>query len=127
ALLETKGKHEDTPELRLGAFHWMNRWLKGDSSEATEDKFDRFTPQELKVLDKTPEGQINTTIQELLIRPANIELPKSQDVIRSWWPGEKEKLEAALKDKVFRGWPAKESVVVAKLAGDKTHEGVRLR
>ena len=28
ALLETEGPHEDTPELRLGAFRWMNRWLK---------------------------------------------------------------------------------------------------
>ncbi|HJZ94575.1 MAG TPA: prolyl oligopeptidase family serine peptidase [Gemmataceae bacterium] len=127
ALLETKGKHEDTPELRLGAFRWMNRWLKNDSSEVTEDKFERFTPQELKVLEKTPEGQVNTTIQDLLIRPADIELPKSPDVTRSWWPGEKVKLEAALKGKVFRGWPAKVPEVAVKPAGDKTQDGVRLR
>ncbi len=31
ALLETKGPHKDTPELRLGAYRWMNRWLKNDT------------------------------------------------------------------------------------------------
>ena len=36
ALLETKGPHKDTPELRRGAFRWMNRWLKNDNGEVTE-------------------------------------------------------------------------------------------
>ncbi|HKA06765.1 MAG TPA: prolyl oligopeptidase family serine peptidase [Gemmataceae bacterium] len=124
---ETLGKHEDTPELRLGEYRWMNRWLKGDDASVVEEKFDRFEPQQLKVLDKTPEGQLNTTIQDLFIKPANIELPKSADVIKEWWPGEKAKLETALREKVFRGWPAKVPDLAVKPAGDKTHDGVRLR
>jgi dienelactone hydrolase len=124
---ETLGKHEDTVELRAGEFRWMNRWLKNDDTSVTEEKFERFTPQELKVLAKTPEDQRNTTIQESFIRRANIELPKSLEVIKSWWPGEKTKLESALREKVFRGWPAKVPDQLAKPAGDKTHDGVRLR
>lgn len=48
---ETLGKHEDTVELRMGEFRWMNRWLKGDDGSTTEERLDRFTPQELKVLE----------------------------------------------------------------------------
>jgi len=124
---ETLGKHEDTPELRLGEYRWMNRWLKGDDNSVVEEKFDRFDPQQLKVLDKTPEGQLNTSIQDLFIKPANVELPKSPDVIKEWWPGEKAKLETALREKVFRGWPARVPDLAAKPAGDMTHEGIRLR
>lgn len=127
ALLETQGKHEDTPELRAGEYRWMNRWLKNDDRAATEEKFERFQPQELKVLDRTPEGQLNTTIQELFIKPAGIDLPRSAEVIKSWWPGEKVKLETALKEKVFRGWPPKVPDLSPKPAGDKTHDGIRLR
>ena len=32
-LLETSGPHKDTPELRSGAFRWMNKWLKNDSRD----------------------------------------------------------------------------------------------
>jgi dienelactone hydrolase len=124
---ETLGKHEDTVELRAGEFRWMNRWLKNDDNSIVEEKFDRFTPQELKVLDKTPEGQRNTTIQDSFIRAANIDLPRSPDVIKSWWPGEKAKFEQALKEKVFAGWPTKVPELAAKPVGDKTHDGIRLR
>jgi dienelactone hydrolase len=124
---ETLGKHEDTVELRMGEYRWMNRWLKGDDASITDEKFDRFQPQELKVLDKVPEGQRNTTIQESFIRPATIELPTSADVIKSWWPGEKATLQAALNEKVFRGWPKNVPDLGVKPAGDKTHDGIRLR
>ena len=99
---ETLGKHEDTVELRAGEFRWMNRWLKGDDASIVEEKFDRFTPQELKVLSKTPEDQRNTTIQESFIKAASIELPKSPEVIKSWWPGEKAKLENAAQGEGLR-------------------------
>jgi len=124
---ETLGKHEDTPELRLGEYRWMNRWLKGDDAATTEEKFERFGPQELKVLDKAPEDQLNTTIQNLFIKPANIELPRSPDVAKSWWPGERAKLQAVLNEKVFHGWPVKAPDLAVRPAGDKTHDGVRLR
>jgi dienelactone hydrolase len=124
---ETLGKHEDTVELRMGEYRWMNRWLKGDDKSVPEEPFERFRPEELKVFSKIPEDQRNTTIQESFIPPAIIELPKSPEVVRNWWPGEREKLEQALKEKVFRGWPTKVPDLAAKPAGDKTHDGVRLR
>lgn len=127
ALLETQGPHTDTPELRAGAFKWMNRWLKNDTGEVSEGKFERFTPEQLKVFAKIPEDAINTSIQDTFIKPATIALPKAPEVTRSWWPGEKAKLEQALKEKVFRNWPSQAPRTVAKPAGDHTHDGVRLR
>ncbi len=126
-LLETRGKHEDTVELRAGEYRWMNRWLTNNDQAVAEDQFERFTPQELKVLEKTPEGQVNTTIQDLFIKPASIDLPKSAEVVQSWWPGEKAKLDKALQEKVFAGWPKNVPELAAKPAGDQTHDGVRLR
>lgn len=127
-LLETKGKHEDTPELQRGEYRWMTRWLKGETRDIVIEPFERFNPLELKVLEKVPEDQLNTTIQEHWIKPANIELPKSAEVIKSWWPGEKARLEAALKDQVFRGWESKRFPALAFGGkGEVTHDGVRLR
>lgn len=127
ALLETKGKHEDTPELRAGAYRWMNRWLKDDPAEVTEAKAEPLDAKPLKVFDKPPADERNTSIQATFIRPAEIELPKSPEVLKGWWPGEREQLMTALKEKVFHGWPTKVPDLGMKPAGDKTHEGVRLR
>ncbi len=57
ALLETAGPHKDTPELRLGAFRWMNRWLKNDNSEVTDREGPKFTPQQLRVFEPLPRGR----------------------------------------------------------------------
>jgi len=126
-MLETKGAHVDTPELRLGAFRWFNKWLKNDNAPVTEDKFTPVPVEELKVLAKTPEGALNATIHDYFIKPAIVEMPKSPAVAKEWWTGEKAKLEAALREKVFRGWPEKTPALNLKLVGDRTHDGLRLR
>ncbi|MCE9534243.1 MAG: prolyl oligopeptidase family serine peptidase [Planctomycetes bacterium] len=126
-LLETTGAHIDTPELRLGAFRWLNKWLKNDPAPVTENKFEPLPVEQLKVLDKTPEGAINATIHEYFIKPAIIDMPRSPAVAKEWWPGEKEKLETALREKVFHGWPTKAPALNLKAAGDRTHQAVRLR
>jgi hypothetical protein len=126
-LLETAGPHKDTPELRLGAYRWMNRWLKGDDGDVSERERKRFTPQELKVFDKLPSGAINASVHETFILPAAPELPTSAEVAREWWKGEQEEWRAALRDKVFRGWTPRPPALNEKLAADVTHNGLRLR
>jgi dienelactone hydrolase len=125
-LLETKGAHEDTPELRIGAYRWMNRWLKNSTEMVTEEPFQKRDPKDLKVFNKIPEGEINTTIQETFIQPTTINLPQSPEVAREWWTGQKEQMQKAIQEKVFRNWP-KATALNLKPAGDKTHDGVRLR
>jgi hypothetical protein len=126
-VLQTKGPHKDTPELRLGAYRWMNRWLKGVKDEPTEKERKRFTPQQLKVLSRVPEDAINNTIQETLIKPAHPELPEGKVVTRQWWRGKSKEWQRFLGDKVFRGWPAKAPRLHAKPAAEVKHKGLRLR
>jgi cephalosporin-C deacetylase-like acetyl esterase len=127
ALLETKGPHKDTPELRQGEYRWMNRWLKGEKGPVTEDEPRRLTPQELKVFGKLPADAINGRIDETFRKPARPELPGDAEAIRKWWPAQKEKWLAGLEEQVFGGWPRKAPDLAVKPAEDVTHEGLRLR
>ena len=126
-LLETTGPHKDTPELRAGAFRWLNRWLKDDAHPVTEEEFKPLPPQELKVLAANPEDAINKRVQDLFVKPASLELPHAPGVAKEWWQGERAALQTALKAKVFRNWPAQPPELAVKPVADRTHEGLRLR
>ncbi|HEY1860032.1 MAG TPA: CocE/NonD family hydrolase [Gemmataceae bacterium] len=127
ALLETAGPHRDTPELRLGALRWMNRWLKDDKGEVSEIEHARFTPQQLKVFDKLPADAINAAIHETFVKPARPELPSAPEVAREWWKGAQTEWRAALREKIFRGWPERAPALDVKQAADIVQDGLRLR
>lgn len=127
-LLETKGPHKDTPELRVGINRWMNRWLKNDTTTEVKDDFPpRLKPQQLKVFAKLPEGRINEAVHEFFVKPARIDLPASPSVARDWWMAKKPELVAELKAKVFSGWPRNPPPLHARVTVDEIHDGVRLR
>lgn len=127
ALLETKGEHKDTPTIRMGAFRWMNRWLKDDQTEIEDWDKQGFTPAELKVLDKAPADELNTKIQESFIAPALTPKLPEPDKTKEWWEMQSAEYRQALKDKVFRGWPAKPPELNVKQAADIKKNGLRLR
>jgi hypothetical protein len=126
-LLETSGPHKDTSELRLGAYRWMNRWLKGDNTEPTENEPVRFEPRQLKVFDRFPDDAINATIHESFIRPAHPELPHVPEVARQWWAGQSKEWMNTLRERVFGGWPRQAPPLNSRLAADRTQDGIRLR
>ncbi len=127
-LLETKGPHKDTPELRAGINKWMNRWLKGDTTTAvTDDLPAKLTPQQLKVLKATPEGAINPDMPAAILRPVVIDIPQSAEVAKAWWPKKREQLLSELTATSFRAWPTKPGEVKAELVSDITAGGVRVR
>jgi hypothetical protein len=126
-LLETKGPHKDTPELRRGAFGWLNRWLKDETGEVTERDYPKLEPQKLKVFDRPPADAINATVQESFIKPAVIELPTDGAKARDWWKGKSEELKKELLARCFHGWPEKPSPLGVKPAGDVISDGLRLR
>ena len=126
-LLETKGPHSDTPELRIGAFRWMNRWLKNDASEVHDDEPAKLTPQQLKVFERPPADAINVTIQESFVKAAKIEQPHTPEVAREWWKGRAPELLHELRSRVFRNWPDNPPPLNAKLAQDVKRDGLRLR
>ncbi len=127
AYMQGTGGHVDTPELRVGAFRWLNRWLKDDTSDVTDDPRKRFTPPQLKVFTRLPDDQLNTRIHEFFIKPASVEVPRSPDVAREWWKGRSEQWRQELRERVFRGWPEKPPLLSARLVADTKVEGMRLR
>jgi dienelactone hydrolase len=127
ALVEAPGPHQDLPELRRGEYRWMNRWLKGDNAEVTEQELPKFTPQQLKVLDRMPDDAINATIQETFHRPAHPELPLSPAVAREWWAGQAPAWRDALRERVFGGWPVHPPDLRPRPAADVSSDGLRVR
>jgi hypothetical protein len=125
-LLETKGPHKDTPELRLGAFRWMNRWLKHDTGAVSDPELPRFTPAQLKVYDRAPADALNTSIHESFLKPAPApEIPR--DAVKEWWAGQSRRWMRDLSEKVFRGWPAHPPALGSRPVPEVRHGGLRLQ
>ncbi len=99
-----EGPHKDTQELRIHAFHWFNKFLKGEDPliETTATKL--FQPQQLKVFEQLPDDQRNTKIQETFTKTAEPTAPENAEQ----WTEQKQQWMAALREKVFRGWPSSE-------------------
>ncbi len=98
----TEGPHKDTQELRIHAFHWFNRHLKGEDPliETTAVKF--FEPKQLQVFSKLPADERNTTIDDSFVPQApQPDVPDSKVA----WKEQKEKWMSALQQKCFAGWP----------------------
>jgi hypothetical protein len=127
ALLEAPGPHHDLPDLRVGEYRWMNRWLKGDKGEVIEEEAPKLTPQQLKVFDHLPADSINATVDESFRRPAHPELPLSPEVAREWWSGQAPLWREALREQVFAGWPSRWPALRPRPAADVSHDGLRLR
>jgi hypothetical protein len=126
-LLETKGPHKDTPELRRGAFGWLNKWLKDDNGEVTEAEYAKLEPQKLKVFERGPSDSINATVHETFIKPAVVAYPNGVEKADVWWKRTSETLKKELLAKCFRGWPEKPPPLGVKAAGDVKSDGLRLR
>ena len=108
----TEGPHQDTQELRIGAFVWFDRFLK-DKRQVVKDAGEKpFTPEELKVLDEIPEDEKNTTIDETFVsRAATPEVPKSQEE----WQALRTEWEETLAKTTFSGWPQNADTPAVKL------------
>ncbi|MDF2374749.1 MAG: acetylxylan esterase [Verrucomicrobiales bacterium] len=102
-----EGGHKDTQPLRVAAFHWFERHLKGKSideemEDTTAPKI--FEPTELKVLDKIPGNERNTYIDDYFTR----RVPRTLSVTanKSDWAAKQALILNRLKSRTFRGWPS---------------------
>jgi len=105
ALMETKGGHTDTQELREGAFRWLNRWLKDDLSAVDQPTRPRLDAKELKVLSEIPKDQRNTTAHEWFVPQARHPLPSSNDQASKWLTVSAPLVIRELREKTFGAWP----------------------
>jgi len=108
------GGHSDTQPLRVPAFNWFNRHLKGAEPPITITAEKLFEPEQLRVFDKLPADHINTKIQESFTQLA----PKNQKV-------GKETI-ALLRKKTFGGWPEKDVPLNEKRVSKVERNGVVL-
>lgn len=118
----TPGGHEDNPELRLMAYRWLNRHLKGDNSPVTEPELPKIEGHLLRAFpDELPSDEINTKIDESFVPlPANV-LPRTPQEFQSW----RESKLAELHRLVFRSLPsASDSRARIAASGSKEATGV---
>jgi cephalosporin-C deacetylase-like acetyl esterase len=122
ALNITEGPHKDTPELRIPAFRWFNRHLKGEDPDVEDQPEGPFEPQELRVFDALPADQRNTEIHETFVAAAAPEIPATalqwQSMCDDW--------RQALLAKPFRGWPDKPEGLDLKRVGTIEQRGRRV-
>ena len=99
----TEGPHKDTQELRIHAFVWFNRFLKGENPIISEPAVPFFEPEQLRVFQDLPADQVNTKIQETFVPAASgPRVPQSSQE----WAAMRDGWMKALREKVFRGWPS---------------------
>ena len=99
----SEGPHKDTQPLSIGAFEWMNRFLKGADRTAPIDEpaTKQHSPRVLKVFAEIPADEIVTKIDDIFVpkfRPS----PSPPDAAH--WPAQRD---ACLYNAVAisRGWP----------------------
>ncbi len=110
----TPGGHGDSQELRVPAFNWFNKHLKGKSVLIDNPATKLFTPQQLKVFNKLPADERTTTIHNTFSRVVTgNSKPKGSDILLN------------LRQKTFGGWPELGSKLQIEKVSDGERDGVR--
>lgn len=111
----TPGGHNDNVELRLMAYRWISKHLKGDNSEVNEPVQAVIDGKDLRVFpeDKDlPTDCLNASIDESFVRLAKPLPPKTREEFQAWSRQLKEQLE----ERVFREWPDQVPAAVVRAA-----------
>ena len=114
-LVITPGGHGDSQELRVPAFNWFNKHLKGQSVLIDKPAIKLFEPQQLKVFNNAPKNERTTKIHESfpLIATDEPEVNGPEIISR-------------LRRKTFAGWPEEEGELSIQKVSETEHDGVRL-
>jgi dienelactone hydrolase len=100
-LVIAEGDHNDTQELQVSVFRWFIRYLKPDTATNPDDDLFEpakkyFKPEQLKVFEKLPADERNTTAAEWFnLQPAEFRAEAADT----------NSLKARLLEKTFAGWP----------------------
>jgi dienelactone hydrolase len=100
----TEGPHKDTQQLRIGAFRWLNRFLKQDEALIETAARPVFDKAELKVFDSLPADERVTSIQESFVPQAGDDASPTVESIRK---------------NCFRGWPDSPENLQVDVVGEK--------
>ena len=120
----TEGGHKDTPELRLPAFRWFDRHLRGTERELEDSAEKPFPPEQLKVFSELPEDQQNSEIHETFGPAApKAAVPRSA----AEWERMCNDWRQALEKKVFHGWPEEPGPLNVRELTVAERDGLRFR
>ncbi|HUG17906.1 MAG TPA: acetylxylan esterase, partial [Planctomycetaceae bacterium] len=117
----TEGPHKDTQELRIHAFHWMNRFLKDEDPLIDKTAIKFFEPEQLKVFGDLPADELNTKIQESFTVVAAASVPESG----ADWADSTRRWRTQLQGKSFRGWPQAAPDLNLEPAFSAERDGIR--
>jgi len=122
-----EGGHLDTQPIRVPAFHWFERHLKGAEVSAelehtTAPKI--FEPTELKALDEIPGNERNSFIDEYFTRSVADTLSPAES--EADWQAQQGLVLNRLRTRTFRGWPAISDPPVPAPESEQERDGVRL-
>lgn len=99
-----EGPHKDVQPLNTGAFHWMERQLKGADIMITTDEAAKksLQPEQLRVFKELPADQRNQRIDyEFVPAAPKFTSPSSAGD----WPVKRDNALKALQEQIFRAWP----------------------
>lgn len=120
-LVMVPGLHKDVQDLQVPAFRWFNIHLKHEDPVIEMAAVKMFAPSDLKVFEKIPYDQINTTIQDSFVPRAKLpEVPKSAlawNNLRDNWLKE-------IRAKCFGAWPADESAPKIRSLFSERNNGI---
>lgn len=121
-----EGGHKDTQPLRVPAFHWFERFLKGkeidaEMSDTTAPKL--FAAEDLKVLEMIPADERNTAIDDYFTRRSP-RRPKAPETAEDWRAG-RDQWRKRLETRSFRAWPARPEKMVTAESTNLSREGLR--
>ncbi len=120
----TPGGHDDKVELRLMAYRWINRHLKGDNSEVAEPPLPPFPGKELRVFPEDsdlPKDSLNDKIDESFVELAKPATPTNKEEYHAW----SQRLRGNLLDRVVREWP--DEIPAAEVREEQANGRVILR
>jgi hypothetical protein len=102
-------------------FRWFNLYLKNQDPLIDMAAVKMFSPAELKVLDKIPDDQINTAIQDSFVPAAQTpQIPATADA----WHAMQQTWTNELRTKCFAGWPANPGPLQMKQIVSETNGGI---
>lgn len=119
-----EGPHGDSQPLNTGAFHWMERFLKGAKLKDFTDQPARkaHPPRELKVFAELPKDERVTTVDEFFVPMAS---RKAEAPSAAEWTALRDGWMKALREDCFRAWPQQPKHIASKLESFSA-EGLRL-
>jgi dienelactone hydrolase len=123
-LVIAPGPHKDTQDLQVPVFRWFNHHLKGEDPLIERPAVKRFRPEQLKVFAALPADAINTNLHTTFVPWAGAAaVPQSADA----WHRQRDAWLAALRQKVFGGWPRESEPLALEEKFSATRDGLRLQ